>query len=202
MRALEAVLIADEDASLRTLVSRALTDAGYETYEAATGEEALEVAHCARPALVVLDVRLPGICGYEVCHRLKAEFGTRLPILFVSSLRRSSDRLAGLLIGADDHLRKPLLPDELLARVRALLRRSKAVPRAGAALTCREEEVLHLLTEGLDQTEIGRRLLISPRTVGTHIEHLLHKLDAHSRAQAVAIAYREGLIGNGGAPAP
>jgi DNA-binding response OmpR family regulator len=202
VRALEAILIADGDASLRALASRALSDAGYETYEAATGEEALEVTHRERPALVILDAHLPGLCGYEVCYRLKAEFGTRLPILFISSLRRSSDRVAGLLIGADDDLGKPFLPDQLLARVRALLRRSRATHRAGSALTRREEEVLQLLTEGLDQTEIGRRLAISPRTVSAHIDHVLHKLDVHSRAQAVAIAYREGLLGNGGTPAP
>jgi DNA-binding response OmpR family regulator len=200
VRAPEAIVIADRDASLRALVSSALTDAGYETFEAATGEEALEVTHREHPALVILEVRLPDLSGYEVCHRLKAEFGARLPILFISSLRRSSDRVAGLLIGADDDLSKPFVPDELLARVRALLRRSRAMRRAGSVLTRREEEVLHLLTEGLDQNEIGRRLAISPRTVGTHIEHLLHKLDVHSRAQAVAIAYREGLLGNGGAP--
>jgi DNA-binding NarL/FixJ family response regulator len=100
-----------------------------------------------------------------------------------------------LLIGGDDYLVKPFAPDELLARVGALLRRSGTrVAAERAQLTAREHEVLGLLAEGLEHQEIADRLIISPKTVGTHIEHVLGKLGVHSRAQAVAAAYREGLI--------
>ncbi|MHB1243420.1 MAG: response regulator transcription factor, partial [Gaiellaceae bacterium] len=84
--------------------------------------------------------------------------------------------------------------DELLARLRCVLRRSSPPAPAKGVLSRRELEVLTLLAEGLRQPEIAARLVISPKTVGTHIERILGKLDAHSRAQAVAIAYRLQLV--------
>ena len=144
----------------------------------------------------MLDVCLPMIFGYEVCRALRCSYGDRLPILFISGMRTESfDRVAGLLIGGDDYLVKPFAPDELVARVGALLRRSGAHPDTRRTdLTAREHEVLALLADGLEHHEIAERLIISPKTVGTHIEHVLGKLGVHSRAQAVAVAYREGLI--------
>ena len=108
-----------------------LTRAGYATLEAATGEAALEAAELNRPEAVVLDVQLPGISGYEVCRKLD-EHGDRPPVLFVSGARiESFDRVAGLLVGGDDYLVKPFAPDELLARLHALIRRARrAAPPA------------------------------------------------------------------------
>ena len=155
---------------------------------------------------MLLDVCLPGASGYEVCHELRDRFGDTLGIIFVSGERiESIDRVSGLLLGADDYVVKPFDPDELLARVRTVLRRVGR-PRANgngkaaaavvtdADLTPRELEVLQLLAEGLTQPQIARQLVISPRTVGTHIQNLLGKLDVHSRAQAVALAHRMGLV--------
>lgn len=194
------ILIADPDARARALIARLLASAGHDTSTATTGEEALEAVRCERPRLVVLDVRLSGLSGYEVCRELRDEYGEGLPILFVSGERTESyDRVAGLLVGADDYLTRPFAHDELLARVRALIRRT--VPASAAAnynLTNRELEVLGLLAEGRKQSEIAERLVISPRTVGTHIEHVLSKLDVHSRAEAVALAYRKELVAPSG----
>ena len=192
-----AIAIVDDDPGMRALVSQLLEEVGYRTWTAETGEEALQLALGARPSLVVLDVRLPTISGYEVCRSLRSAYGEDLPILFISGERTESfDRVAGLLIGGDDYLVKPFAPDELVARVQALLRRSGSkAPANCAPLTARELEVLHLLAEGLEQSEIAERLVISPKTVGTHLEHVLEKLGVHSRAQAVAAAYRTGLIG-------
>src|SRR6266545_3318894 len=129
------ILIVDDDRQSRLLISRVLKRAGYSTYVAETGEEALAAAKSERPALVIVEALLPGVSGYEVCHELKDEFGETLPIVFVS-----------------------------------------------------------LLVDGLNQSEMAEKLYISPKTVGKHIEHILAKLGVHSRAQAVAVAVREGLI--------
>jgi DNA-binding NarL/FixJ family response regulator len=188
------VLVVDEDAEARSEIVDALAQAGFDTDEAGTGDEALERARRNEPDLVILEIALQGLCGYEVCHRLKREFGDGLPIVFLSGERcESFDRVAGLLIGADDYLVKPVASDELLARVRRLVRRAPIGATIAAKLTKRELEVLRLLAAGLSQTEIAAQLFISPKTVGTHIEHVLRKLGVRSRAQAVALAYREDL---------
>src|SRR5918995_1381485 len=144
--------------------------------------------------------QLPRIGGYEVCHELRERYGDDLPIVFVSGSRTEpGDRAAGIMLGADDYITKPFDPDELLARIRRLLRRGRRAadrPRRRttfAELTARELEVLELMAGGLAQAEIAKRLVISPRTAGTHIQHILEKLDVRSRAQAVALAHMRGV---------
>jgi DNA-binding response OmpR family regulator len=190
------ILIVDDDAALRAFVATVLEQAGYRTIEAGTGEDALEAVRAERPHLLVLDVRLPGLSGYEVCHQVRREFGESLPILFVSGERMESfDRVAGLLLGGDDYLVKPFAPGELLARVRRLVRRAPpAVATAASSLTSREAEILRLLAAGLEQREIADRLVISPKTVAVHIGHINSKLGVHSRAQAIAAALREDRV--------
>lgn len=187
------VLVVDDDERFRAFVTATLGTAGFESIEAATGPEALACADSESLDGVVLDVLLPGISGYEVCRRLRDRFGDSLPIMFVSGVRTEPlDRVAGLLLGSDDYLVKPFAPDELVARVCALLRRrvrAHAPIGNGWGLTPRETEVLELLAAGLGQAEIASRLVISPKTVGTHIEHILSKMGARSRAQAVALAH-------------
>jgi DNA-binding NarL/FixJ family response regulator len=202
----EAVLVVDNDPPFRAFVRELLERRGFDVAEAADGEAALSAAAFRRPELVLLDVCLPRASGYEVCRELRDRFGDSLGIIFVSGERiESIDRVSGLLLGADDYLSKPFDPDELLARVRTVLRRVSRPSSNGDGkvvassipdeeLTPRELEVLQLLAEGLTQTQIARQLVISPRTVGTHIQNLLGKLDVHSRAQAVAHAHRAGLV--------
>jgi len=118
-----------------------------------------------------------------------------MPIIFVSRNRTEpGDRVAGLLVGGDDYLVKPLDPNELLARVRRLLPAALAGERTARGLTRRELDVLSLLVDGLSQPEIAAKLFVTPKTVGKHIEHILAKLGVHSRAQAVAVAVRDELI--------
>ena len=129
---------------------------GCVVYEASTGDEALDIAETVRPQLVILDVSLPRITGYEVCRELRDAYGAGIKIMFVSGLRSEPlDRVAGLLIGADDYLIKPFDPDELVTRARLLLTRNGANvpgPPVGEAavseLTPREREVLTLLAAG------------------------------------------------------
>jgi DNA-binding NarL/FixJ family response regulator len=189
------ILVVDADDGFRVLVSSALDRVGYEISEAATGEEALAAVHDERPALVLLDVCLPGLTGYEVCRELRDEFGDELPIVFVSGERTERyDRVGGLLMGADDYLTKPIDQSELLARVRRLLARSASMtPDSASKLTRRELQVLLLLADGFEAEEIAERLFISPKTVATHIQRVLTKLGVHSRAQAVALAHRHHL---------
>jgi DNA-binding response OmpR family regulator len=190
------VLVVDDDEALLGLVRRILEASGIEVTTAGTGEAGLAEARRARPALAILDVNMPGLSGYEVCRALREDQGAELPIMFLSGERTESyDRVAGLMLGADDYLTKPFAPDELLARARCLMRRGLAARSAGGgSLTSREREVLQLLAEGRTQHEIARSLVIAPKTCAKHIERILEKLKVHSRAQAVAVAFREELV--------
>jgi DNA-binding NarL/FixJ family response regulator len=195
------VLIVDADVDYCATIAEALLRAGFETHCVSTGEAAVKFARKRRPAAVILEVVLPGAAGYEICRELRDEHGEGLPIVFATGERTEpADRVVGLLIGGDDYILKPFDTDELIARLRRLLARSTAqldaAPNPGAMseLTNRESEVLRLLAQGMTQRAIARQLDISPATVGTHIQRVLTKLDVHSRTQAVALAYREGLV--------
>jgi DNA-binding NarL/FixJ family response regulator len=187
------VLVADGDRKARAGLTDLLEGAGYDVLEASSGDQAIALAREGEPSLAILEIPLDVLSGYEVCRALKASRGAAMAVLFLSGSRTESyDRVAGLLVGADDYLTKPYAADELLVRLRRL--ESKTRPLAagvGERLTPRESEVLRLLAQGLTQDEIATRLSISSKTVSTHIEHVLSKLGVHSRAQAVAVAYRD-----------
>jgi DNA-binding NarL/FixJ family response regulator len=147
---------------------------------------------------VLLDIQLPDLNGYEVCRGLRNRYGDSIAIVFISGERTEPlDRAGGLLLGADDYLTKPVDPGELIARVTRLVGRPRSNgdgPSSNGkldALTQRENEVLGLLAEGLRQGEIAERLVISPKTVATHIQRILGKLEVRSRAQAVSLALRD-----------
>jgi len=189
------ILVVDNDATACADEAVVLREAGFEAVELSTGEECLALARRRSPSLVVIDVDLPRLSGYEVCQELRLAFGERLPILFISADRvEPRDRVAGLYVGADDYLAKPFDAGEFLARASRLLRRATLTGHDPTDMTNREREILQLLADGLSQTAIARTLVISPRTVGTHIQNIMGKLDVHSRAEAVAHAYREGLV--------
>jgi two-component system nitrate/nitrite response regulator NarL len=191
-----AALVVDDDAEARAVLASALARGGYLTLEATSGEEALEIVRRELPSVICLDICLSGICGYQVLHELRTAYGPGLPIVLVSGARGAScDRVAGLLLGADDFFTKPIAADEFLIRVRRLLDRSKPVASPIASkLTSREQEILGLLAQGLDPDDIAARLFITRKTVGTHSENIFRKLQVHNRAQAVALAYRQDLL--------
>jgi DNA-binding NarL/FixJ family response regulator len=193
------VLIVDDDPEFRAFVATTLENAGFATVEAEAAEDALERAAQETPRLAILDVCLPTISGYELGRRLRDEFGPSLPIIFISGERVDPlDRVAGLLLGGDDYVTKPFEPGELLIRIRRCLAAAEegpqTAPTGALGLTPRQEQVLALLAQGLTQGAIASRLDISSKTVGIHIEHVLEKLDVHSRAQAVSLAFRERLV--------
>lgn len=122
------ILIVDDERLLAETISINLEKAGFETVSAFDGESALATAKAAQPHLIVLDVMLPKISGWEVCRALRsdAEFRTGAPVLMLTARGEESDKVIGLELGADDYLVKPFSMRELVARVKALLRRSTA----------------------------------------------------------------------------
>jgi DNA-binding NarL/FixJ family response regulator len=189
------VLVVDDDPKLRMLIATVFADAHARALEAESGEEALAIAADARPDLVVLDVHLPGMSGYEVCRTLKQRFGNGLPIILLSGERMESfDRVAGLLLGADDYLVKPCAADELVARARRLIRVRDAINAEARTLTKRETEVLTLIADGVTTVAIAASLVVTPKTVSKHLERIFQKLDVHTRTEAVAEAHRRRLL--------
>lgn len=124
------VLLAEDDRGVRESLERALRYEGFEVVTAADGRRALELARTEVPDLLVLDVMMPEVDGLEVARRLRAR-KDRVPILMLTARTEVSDRVAGLEAGADDYLIKPFALDELLARMRALLRRSGVTGHQG-----------------------------------------------------------------------
>ncbi|MBT2419093.1 response regulator transcription factor [Streptomyces sp. ISL-22] len=127
----QTVLLAEDDRAIRNALERALTLEGYRVTAVADGVEALAQAHRTPPDVLVLDVMMPGIDGLQVCRVLRAE-GDRTPILMLTALVETQDRIAGLDAGADDYVVKPFDVEEVFARLRALLRRTSETQGAPA----------------------------------------------------------------------
>ncbi|HXF62133.1 MAG TPA: response regulator transcription factor [Caldilineaceae bacterium] len=122
------ILVVDDEPSIVEVVSLYLTRAGYQVLVAHDGRAALDLLTHRRPDLVVLDLMLPGMDGLEITRRLRAEGNT--PIIMLTARRAETDRILGLEMGADDYVVKPFSPQELVSRVRAVLRRVQASPTA------------------------------------------------------------------------
>jgi two-component system alkaline phosphatase synthesis response regulator PhoP len=120
----ERLLLVEDEANLAEVIADNLGLEGYEVEVAPDGEQALEKVRARPPALIVLDVMLPGIDGFEVCARLRKE-GNEVPVLFLTARTESDDRVRGLEAGGDDYLGKPFDLRELILRVRAILKRSQ-----------------------------------------------------------------------------
>ena len=157
------ILLVDDDPHLVEVLRFALEQAGHRIATASNGVLALRAVAQQAPDLIVLDVLMPELDGTEVCRRLRAE-GSRIPILFLSSRADEIDRVLGLELGGDDYLAKPFSPRELVARVKALLRRAQPVPASAA------RSVVHgHLTLDLDRFEVawvGSRAVLTPAECG------------------------------------
>jgi DNA-binding response OmpR family regulator len=119
----ELILLVDDEHNITDLAALYLKQEGFRTNAVADGEAALETARRQQPALMVLDLMLPVLDGYEVCRKLRAE-NNSIPILMLTARDDDVDKIVGLEMGADDYLTKPFNPRELVARIKALLRRS------------------------------------------------------------------------------
>ena len=129
------IFVVEDDRDIADLIAHYFEKAGWEPKVFASGADALVAARQAAPACIVLDLMLPGMDGLEVCRALRGDPSTALiPIIMVTARAEETDRIVGLEIGADDYISKPFSPNELVARVRALLRRAQRVPAPSSLL--------------------------------------------------------------------
>jgi len=170
------ILVVDDDPAVLSGLRRALAFEGYDVLVAADGEAALTNAHLGHPDLVVLDVMLPGLDGFDVCEALRGQ--SAVPILMLTAKDTVPDRVAGLDRGADDYLVKPFAVDELAARIRALLRRVS--PASEARLTYADVSVDLAAREA---RRGGRTLRLTPREYDLLVAFLRHPRQALSREQ-------------------
>ena len=131
--AADRILVVDDEPEIVALVTYHLAKTGYRISTAAAGQDALDIARRERPALIVLDLMLPGMSGFDVLEQLRADDSTRdVAVLMLTARREEPDRIRGLSLGADDYLTKPFSPQELVLRVGAILRRAGAAPTTSA----------------------------------------------------------------------
>jgi len=163
----ERVLVVDDEQDIVALVTYHLLKSGYRVSTARSGTEALAAARADRPALIVLDLMLPGMSGYEVLEQLRARDDTRhIAVLMLTARRDEPDRIRGLALGADDYLTKPFSPQELVLRVGAILRRTAVTGPAPDVLSVGSltiDRAAHrVLVNGaeLDLTPIEYKLLL------------------------------------------
>jgi two-component system, OmpR family, response regulator len=190
------VLVVDDEDYIRDLVTSSLRLAGFTTRAVPDGSQAIAAVAAQAPDLVVLDVRMPGIDGFEVCRRLRAS-GNNVPIVFLTARDSTEDRISGLTAGGDDYLTKPFSLEELVARIRAVLRRagttSLATRRLSYADLELDEDTMRVTRDGqpipLSPTEFKllRYLLLNPERVLSKAQILDHvwAYDFDGRASVV-----------------
>ncbi len=196
------ILVIDDEAKLRAHTAELLRLEGYAVDEARNGREGVENARKNVPDLIVCDITMPEMNGHRVLETLRSEPGTtHVPFIFLTGWGERDDVRAGMNLGADDYLVKPVVPAELLAAVSARLRRVEATaPRRGPAveatptqleplgLTPREAEVLFWVARGKSNPEIATILGIGVTTVKKHLEATFAKLGVENRTSAAAVA--------------
>jgi len=156
------ILIVDDEKDIVDLVAYNLEKEGYETLKALDGEKALQMVRTRIPDLVILDLMLPGIQGLEVCKRIrKVPETAAIPIIMLTAKGEEIDKVLGLEVGADDYITKPFSVKELLARVKAVLRRSEA-RRAADQTEIFEFKGLRIDFKSYEVTVDGRKISLSP----------------------------------------
>jgi len=185
------VLVVDDDAGVAAAVRRALVYDGYSVDVASDGPAALAQVREAPPDLVILDVMLPGLDGLEVCRRLRADTTLDVPILMLTARDATVDRVRGLDTGADDYLVKPFANEELLARVRALLRRRDPTTQNTSMLTCRD---LTLDTSSHEVRRGRRPIELTAQEFNLVVYFLRHPRQVLSREQILEAVWG---LGNG-----
>ena len=213
---MQTILVIDDDESLRDTIGVMLEQEGFHAELAADGRSGYDRALALKPDLLLVDLRLPGMSGVDICRQLRAA-RAKTPIIVLSAVGDEVDKVLLLEIGADDYVVKPFGTRELLARIRATLRRvpvaqsspallqfgqitidfnARTVTKAGIAahLTPKELDVLTDLPAQLTLEEIAERHQVSLNTVKTHVRSIYLKLGAQSRRQAISSARRRGLL--------
>lgn len=208
---MQKILIVDDDNTLRAALTRYLQDRGFVVHNAASGIEGFESFTKYAPDLIVSDVVMPEMNGFDLCVKVrKAQMGQLVPFIFLSGRCDLEDRIQGHSIGADDYLVKPFHPRELIAKIEAQLARANRIrsemermvqqsgpvtkqpPQKPLPLTPAEEKVFWEVVQGFTNKKIGDRLFISPRTVQTHLSNILSKLSLENRSQLIRYAFENG----------
>jgi two-component system OmpR family response regulator len=190
----ERILVVDDDENLRSMLSAALRHHGFVVDAANDGVQGLAALKDSRPDLVVLDVMMPGIDGFEVCRRMRAD-GDDTPMLFLTARDASRDKVHGLRLGADDYLEKPFSLDELVARIRAILRRSGAGSPDGSLLECGD---LSLDDDAHIVSKAGRHVHLSPTEYNLLRYLLLNQGRVVSKPQILQNVWGYGFETDGG----
>ena len=167
------VLVVDDEPIVRDVLSRYLSREGFEVETAADGQAALEVFEATRPELIVLDLMLPGIDGLEVLRRIRSRNGAA--VIMLTARGEETDRVVGLELGADDYVAKPFSPREVVARVRAVLRRTRDTPVPGAG------EILRFGALEIDARTREARVDGSPVELTPREFDLLHHMASSPR---------------------
>lgn len=213
------ILIVDDDLGIRVSISDYLEMAGYSVVMSENGQNALTMVSQHQPHLIVTDVTMPQMDGYELIRQVRRQPEFRLlPVIFLTARTNTDERIKGYQLGCDAYLPKPFELSELAAVVRNLLERSqmmesewrlrlrsvetdrepllpsKSNVRLALDLTPREQDVLAELVEGLSNGQIGDRLHLSPRTIEKYVSSLLRKTETSNRAELVRFAMDHGLV--------
>jgi DNA-binding NarL/FixJ family response regulator len=216
------ILVADDDLGTRLSISDYLEIAGYWALTAEDGYRALEMVSEYKPHLLITDITMPGLDGYELVRLVRQQPQHRLlPVIFLTARANTEERIRGYQLGCDLYLPKPFELEELGAIVRNLLDRSQLIETEWRSrlptereqadssdpevplrvphlpvlgLTQREQEVLNVLTEGLSNAQIGDRLHLSPRTVEKYVSSLLRKTETNNRAELLRYAMQHRLV--------
>lgn len=187
------LLIVDDEANLRSMLAAALSHHGYTISQAEGGREALEQIAAERPDLVVLDVMMPEIDGFEVCRRLRSD-GDQTPILFLTAMDSTEDKVRGLTLGGDDYLQKPFSLDELVARAEAILRRTGS----GKDSTVHELSDLRMDDDAHRVTRAGVDISLSPTEYNLLRYLLINQGRVLSKSQILDHVWQYDFGGDGG----
>ncbi len=190
----ERLLLVDDEENLRSMLEAALRHHGFEVYSAANGRDALVAVPAVVPDLIVLDVMLPDLDGFEVCRRLRAG-GSQAPVLFLTARDATEDKVRGLSLGGDDYLVKPFSLEELLARARAILRRAGLTRPENAVLRCADlamDDDAHRVTRA--RTEVA----LSPTEYNLLRYLLMNQGRVLSKAQILDYVWHYDFGGDGG----
>jgi DNA-binding NarL/FixJ family response regulator len=200
------ILIIEDEPQMRRNLATILGLENYAVICAADGVHGVELARAESPDLILCDVMMPGQDGYGVLQQLRAESRTAMiPFIFLTAKGEKTDQRAGMNLGADDYLAKPVATDDLLAAITARLQREETrarnasqrelrpdftspAPLQSLGLTPREAEVLFWVAQGKTNPEIAVILDCRPRTVKKHLEHIFPKLGVETRTSATRTA--------------
>ncbi|MEO1428786.1 MAG: response regulator transcription factor [Cyanobacteria bacterium J06632_19] len=217
------ILVVDDDLGTRLSISDYLELSGYQVITANDGQQGLILVNKHHPDLIVTDIIMPQMNGYELVRQVRQQVRFRLlPVILLTARTQTQERILGYQSGCDLYLPKPFELEELAAAIHNLLERSqiiqseyksslqenlqkadyinetelseRQITQLHESLTNREQEVLEILTHGFSNAEIGDRLHLSPRTVEKYVSSLLRKTDTSNRAELVRFAMEHNLV--------